>query len=372
MTIYFVKGKGWRYDFERKKQRYTEAWFETKTEAKQAEARRREDLNNPAPSAQKPTDMGFLEFINLRLDHIQDRKSEVYYEEHVYKARKWVEEWGKIDCGDISKEMINKFLKQRRKVSPETANKEIRYLKAAFNWGIEEELIAANPVKGIKFFPEGSNPKYLPPADDIDKVISVASKDQRDYLLTLRETMGRSIEINRLQWRDVFFKERYVVLYTRKKKGGHLQPRKIPMTQQLYDVLWDRYENRDKDKPWVFWHRYWSQKAGTFVEGPYRDRKRFMKTLCRKAGVKYFRFHAIRHSGASILDINNISISSIQRILGHENRTTTEIYLHSVGESEREAMDAFERAREKPHTKSHTAPEAPKKGQVVKLCKYLK
>jgi integrase len=268
--------------------------------------------------------------------------------------------------------MIDSFLKQRKKVSPETANKEIRYLKAAFNWGIKEERISTNPVKGIEFFPEGNKPKYLPPADDIDKVISVASKEQRDYLLTMRETMGRSIEINRLQWRDVFFTERYVVLYTRKKKGGHLQPRKIPMTQQLYDLLLDRYENRDKDKPWVFWHRYWSQKAGTFVEGPYRDRKRFMKTLCRKAGIKYFRFHAIRHSGASILDINNISISSIQRILGHENRTTTEIYLHSVGESEREAMDAFERAREKPHTKSHTAPEAPKDSKVIELYKYLK
>ncbi len=121
------------------------------------------------------------------------------------------------------KKVIDKFVKQRKKVSPETANKEIRYLKATGNWGINEELISANPVKGIAFFPEGNKPKYLPPADDIDKVISVASKDQRDYLLTLRETMGRSIEINRLQWRDVFFTDRYVVLYTRKKKGGHIK-----------------------------------------------------------------------------------------------------------------------------------------------------
>jgi integrase len=65
-------------------------------------------------------------------------------------------------------------------------------------------------------------------------------------------------------------------------------------------------------------------------------------------------------------------MGSIQRILGHENRTTTEIYLHSVGKSEREAMEAFERAREKPHTKPHTAPETPQDKKVIELSKYLK
>ena len=55
-----------------------------------------------------------------------------------------------------------------------------------------------------------------------------------------------------------------------------------------------------------------------------------MKTLCKKADVKYFRYHALRHLGASILDRANVNIGSIQRLLGHENRITTEIYLHSI------------------------------------------
>ncbi len=69
-----------------------------------------------------------------------------------------------------------------------------------------------------------------------------------------------------------------------------------------------------------------------------------MGTLCRKVGVRYFRFHYLRHFGASVLDRANVPIGSIQRILGHENRTTTEIYLHSIGEAEREAMAVYERA----------------------------
>jgi len=129
---------------------------------------------------------------------------------------------------------------------------------------------------------------------------------------------NRVSEINRLTWDDVDLQNRSVTLYTRKKKGGHLTPRRIPMTKQLFETLVCRYENRDPSKPWVFWHRYWSRKQGRFVEGPYGDRKKLMKRLCKKAGVRYFRFHPIRHSGASIMDGNGVPLGAIQRILGHE------------------------------------------------------
>jgi hypothetical protein len=66
-------------------------------------------------------------------------------------------------------------------------------------------------------------------------------------------------------------------------------------------------------------------------------------------GVSYFRFHALRHLGASLLDRTNVKLWSIQRILGHENRTITEIYLRSVEEAHREAMEIFEQVSTKSH-----------------------
>jgi len=61
------------------------------------------------------------------------------------------------------------------------------------------------------------------------------------------------------------------------------------------------------------------------------------------------------YHGASLLEQANVPIGSIQRILGHANRTTTEIYLHSIGESERQAMDVLnERFENFSHTESHT------------------
>ena len=41
MSVYSIKGKGWRYDFVLAGQRYTEAWFTTKRKAQAAEADKR-------------------------------------------------------------------------------------------------------------------------------------------------------------------------------------------------------------------------------------------------------------------------------------------------------------------------------------------
>jgi integrase len=189
----------------------------------------------------------------------------------------------------------------------------------------------------------------------------MADSDTQDYLWTIRETLARVSEINRLTWDDVNFEHRYVVLYTRKKKGGHLTPRKVVMTEKLYEIISRRYKCRDTTKSWVFWHRYWSEKEGRIKEGPFQDRKKIMKVLCKKANVKYFRFHPLRHAGASIMDGSNVPLGSIQRILGHENRKTTEIYLHSIGDAERQAMAIYEQARKKSHTNPHTEEEPEKK-----------
>ena len=83
MSVYSVKGKGWRYDFNLKGTRYTGAWFRTKNEAKQAAAKRKEELENPAPvqetittaAVETPTDMAFLELVNRRLDHVKAYRS---------------------------------------------------------------------------------------------------------------------------------------------------------------------------------------------------------------------------------------------------------------------------------------------------------
>jgi len=92
------------------------------------------------------------------------------------------------------------------------------------------------------------------------------------------------------------------------------------MTEKLRNILNDRAAARTDNHPWVFWHRCFSRKDGCWKEGPFENRSKIMKTLCARAGVPYFRYHALRHAGASLMDSINTPIGTIQKILGHENR----------------------------------------------------
>lgn len=354
MSSYLLPGRGWRYDFTLKGTRHTEAWFKTKKEANQAEARKREELKNPAPKTGMPIDTDFLTLVNRRLDHVKAYNSEAHYRDYCYMAKRWFGLWGKLQCREITTEMVEKFILSRGKVSAYTANKEIRYLRATFNYGIKKKMFAFNPAAELSFLPVEKRVKYIPPVEDVEKVISIADPETRDYLIAISDTMARVSEINRLTWADVDLAGKCVILYTRKKRNGHLTPRKVPMTSRLYDILSRRNEERDETKSWVFWHSYFDRKEGGMKEGLFKYRKRLMLGLCKKAGVKDFRFHALRHAGASLMEHHNVPIGAIQRILGHENRSTTEIYLHSLEKAEFEAMRVLETARKNSHTDSHT------------------
>lgn len=342
MSVYFVKGKGWRYDFTSKGIRNTEAWFKTKSKAKQAEARKREEVKNPQPEQKIPTDMDFLTLVNKRLDYVKNYNSDSHFKDVLYHAKRWIKDWNGLICSEISHDIIEAYMIKRSKVSAIVANKELQYLRALFNYGIKRKLITSNPTDQIEFLPIEKRKKYIPSKDDVLKVISVANPDTQHYLWTILLTAGRISEINTITWDDVSFAERHVTLWTRKRKGGNREPREIPMVQMLHDILSNRKSQQSNSMPWVFWHRYWSRTQNKWVEGPYADRKKIMKSLCHKAGVKYFRYHALRHLTASILDDIGIPIGIIQRILGHQNRRTTEIYLHSIGEAERAAMNKLQ------------------------------
>ncbi|WP_373498065.1 tyrosine-type recombinase/integrase, partial [Desulfococcus sp.] len=128
--------------------------------------------------------------------------------------------------------------------------------------------------------------------------------------------------------------QRVVTLWTRKRKDGNLEPDAMPINTDLFNVLWRRWTSRTQND-WVFFNDKTNDR--------YNRRPKFMKGLCKRAGIPYIGFHSIRHFMASFLaDKQKISLMTISKLLRHRSLNTTEIYLHSIGEGQRAAMDGIE------------------------------
>ena len=199
-----------------------------------------------------PTDMPFLVLVNKRLDEVKQRLSVEHYMDTVYHARRWITRWNGLPCPQITREMIADLRNERSRVSNETANKELRHLKALFNWGLKNELVASNLAANVAMMRIEKKSKRIPTQEEINKVFEMATAEQSDYLWCLRETLGRSREINGLTWDDVDFDHKTITLYTRKKKHGTKTPRVIPMTRTLLNILLERYSKRMVGIPGYF------------------------------------------------------------------------------------------------------------------------
>jgi len=148
-------------------------------------------------------------------------------------------------------------------------------------------------------------------------------------------TMARVDEILRLTWLDVNFEHQTVSLWTRKRKDGNMESDLIPMNDDLKEILMRRWKSKTQTE-WVFYN----EKTKT----RFNRRPKFMPGLCKRAGITPpIGFHSLRHFMASYLaDRQKVSKMTISQLLRHRSLGTTEIYLQSIGEGVRAAMDAVD------------------------------
>jgi integrase len=120
----------------------------------------------------------------------------------------------------------------------------------------------------------------------------------------------------------------------RVREGGSLEPRYIPINKTLHGTLWQLWRRREQEQ-WVFWNKK--------EKNRYNRRPKLMRSLCKRANVSHYGFHCIRHYVATLLhDSLKIPTGVIGGLLGHQSKRTTEIYLHSVDESAKIAMERLE------------------------------
>ncbi len=227
-----------------------------------------------------------------------------------------------VDMEDINTAIARKFLLEIQKTHRnKAANRRLRTMKALWNW--HKDTVQRNPWRGIPPFAEETYHKYVPKPDDMGKVLAVAEPWQANLLNALLLTGARAGEILNLRWKDVF--EKSVQLWTRKRRNGSLESRSIPLVNRLQSIL-DSQRSITNEKDYVF--------INPNTDAPYTMRQpviRYMlKRLCKKANVKEFGFHAIRHYFAVSLMKSQAGLIDIQMLLGHQRATTTDIYLRGM------------------------------------------
>jgi integrase len=225
---------------------------------------------------------------------------------------------------------------QRQSVSRSgnAANKDRKNLSAAWSWGVKFlNLPSDNPFSKVEKFASERVERYVPTLDDFWKVFHIIEDDQDKLMLyCYLQTGARRDELFRLTWADVDFFRKRIRLSWRKNKVGEWR-------SQWLSVKGDLVE-------WLLRHRKKSCdiKEHVFIREQnlaYQYRQHWLKRLCKKAGVKSFGFHGIRHLFASILAAQNVPLVEIQYMLRHTSLATTQRYIHRLKKENREVLAAL-------------------------------
>jgi len=320
--------KMWRAQVKSEGQRHRSD-FPTKREAIAWEVEKRKELEKAEQTA-TPTGMDLATFSNKYLDYAL-----LHYVDKTYKNKKRVchralEHIGNLPLDQVTPELVDKYLTEQAKSRSKAGyNEDYKHLRAMWEWGIRVlRLSISNPIIDLKPLPTCRIPQYTPPTEDILRVIAVANREELVFLNCYLQTGARRGEIFKWTWiEDINFDKREVRLTTRKTKDGSTDSQWLPMSDALYEDLWWWWKNRPiKDTPYVF-----VSTSNRHYGKPFTTRRRFMKGLCKRAGVKPFEFHALRRYVASVLaDTHKVSAKTIQRILRHKSVRTTEIYIQNI------------------------------------------
>jgi len=328
----------WRAQVVKKGYRYRRQ-FPTKREAIEWEV---EERKKRKKSELQDSHLNMSSFVTQYLKDAEKRFCEKVFKEKMAVCGIFLDQMVDMPVDEVTPRMIQDYLwKQANERSNNASNKDRKNLMAMWNWGVRVLSLEANPVAKIGKLPHDMSLQYTPSPKEIERLLVVATVEERVFLTCYLHTAARRGEVFRLTWEDVNWEREEIRLGTRKTKDGSMEYEWLPMSEQLIGSLWYWYWNRPiGDTPYIFVST--SKKPARHYGQPYRERRWFMEQLCKRAGVRVFGFHALRRYAASVLaGYYGVASKTIQRILRHKNLATTERYIHSVNNDLRVTMNLF-------------------------------
>ena len=198
---------------------------------------------------------------------------------------------------------------------PTTANRVMAMASSLFGYAAERKLFkGANPVHGIKKFPETKRDRFLQ-SDELPaffKSLAEESNDTlRDYFLISLLTGARRSNVQEMQWKQIHLDRAEWRIPT--TKNG--EPQTVTLTQEVIEILLKR---RHCDPLWVF--------PGTGATGHLVEPKKAWKRVLERAGIADLRIHDLRRTLGSWQAKTGASLAIVGKSLNHKSPSTTAIY----------------------------------------------
>ena len=200
-----------------------------------------------------------------------------------------------------------------------TINKALSVIKHMFSKAVDWHMVEEETLKGVrrvKLLPDDSKRLRYLTKEECDRLIAVCDPHIKSLVVTALNTGMRKSEIFNLKWDSNIDLRHGFILLDITKNG---ERREIPINQTLRETL--QGIQRRLDIPYVFYN--------PSTNKPYdRHLKRSFYTALKKAGIRDFHFHDLRHTFASHLIMSGVDITTVKELLGHKTLTMTLRYAH--------------------------------------------
>ncbi|MFQ5956945.1 MAG: tyrosine-type recombinase/integrase [Candidatus Brocadiales bacterium] len=234
-----------------------------------------------------------------------------------YFIKQLVERFGTLPLNSFNALTVEKYQTELLKeVKPATVNRRISCLKHMFKKAYEWELVSEhvlNKVRSVKLLKEPPGRLRYLSQEEIQTLVDACVPHLRPIVIVAVHTGMRLGEILNLKWEQVDLKHGFILLDVT-KSGGR---REIPINATLRATL-DTLP-RGPESLYLF-----ANKDGN----PYQRVKRSFVTACKRAGIRDFTFHDLRHTFASQMVMAGVDIRTVQELLGHKTLTMTVRYSH--------------------------------------------
>lgn len=276
----------------------------------------------------------FSELVEEYLKFISTQKS---YKSKAYVVRQLKERFGDLLLRRFTPLQIERLQSEMLQDGYEIAsiNKTTTILKhmlqKAVDWNMLEVEVLQRVRKAKNLKGENKRLRYLT-KQEAQRLIDCAEPHLKPIIQVALFTGMRKSEILSLKWSDVDLKAGFIFL----KKTKNHEPRQIPMCNTLKSIMKELFVRRRLDTEWVFYNPLNpSQRL--------QDIKRAFNTACRKAGIRDFHFHDLRHTCASWLVMAGVDLRAVAEILGHKTIRMTMRYSHLSPDHLQKTVSVFDK-----------------------------